>query len=122
AGAGVKAPLLGAAAAACRDWGRADGEGPRCASGMVDAGARVAAVAAAGAGAGRGAGVVWAGACGAGAGMLCCGTVDLGDMVALISLLPPMAAGLSRGISASGGGGIGLVVNGARASATCAGV
>ena len=32
------------------------------------------------------------------------------------------AAGLKRGISASGGGGIGRVVSGASASATCAGV
>ena len=35
---------------------------------------------------------------------------------------PPRAAGLSRGISSSGGGGIGVWVNGARASATSAGV
>jgi len=52
-----------------------------------------------------------------------CGTGEAGEILMLASLtMPAMAAGLKRGISASGGGGIGRVVKGASASATWAGV
>ena len=67
-------------------------------------------------GAGEGGAAVAAGERGAAEGSPCC------PDPMLISLMLPIAAGLSRGISLSGGASIGAAVNGASASATSAGV